>query len=90
MDKKTLDSKQLAIQLVEKLHIETRRFMEEYRTADPTVVVGAANLYLASVMMQAPSKENAMKVLEADFDVIRSIVLDTPDEMFRIPHVKES
>lgn len=87
MGEKILDANKLAYELAERLHEETRRFMTEFRTGDPGVVLGAANLYLASVMVQAPSKDNAMTVLESDFDVIRNILIQTPDKMFRIPHV---
>lgn len=84
---KTIDKKDLPYELFNRLAAETQKFMEEFKCYDPAVIIGAANLYLAGTMVQAPSKEQAKTVLEADFDIIRTIVTDTPDEMFRIPHV---
>ena len=81
------DKKQLPYELFDRLAAETRKFMEEFKCYDPAVIIGGANLYLAGTMMQAPSKEQAKSVLESDFDIIRAIIADTPDEMFRVPHV---
>lgn len=81
-----MDTVQLAHELVNKLLAETAKFMEEYKTNDPSVVVGASNLYSAAILLQAPTKANALTVLNENYAIINKYLMEMPDELFGNPN----
>ena len=91
MDIKEIQLQRLAYQLADKLNHTTRQFIHEYRTTESRCVFGAANLYMAGLFVNFPTKEKAFEVLEKNFDKIREILNATPDEAFvgRRPEPKE-
>lgn len=46
------------------------------------VILGAANVFLASTLVNAPTKADALKTAESCFQVIRAAINGTPDPMF--------
>lgn len=80
-----MDTAQLAHELVNKLLEVTGKFMEDYKTNDPAVVVGASNLYSAAILLRAPSKENALNVLNENFAILNKYITEMPDDLFGKP-----
>lgn len=61
--------------------------VESFRMAHPTmsinVVFGAANVFMAGWLSNAPSKEAAHEMLDANYQVMRNLINSTPDEIYK-------
>ena len=69
------------------LHKELLKTAEKFTKKCPKgnnadVILGAGNCYIAGFLVNAPSKEEAIKTLDQCRDVMRSMIEATPDDFF--------
>lgn len=78
----TIDQNALAYLLNNEFQKTTDRFKKTHPAMTLNVVMGAANVFIASLHCNAPSKVEALKVLEQNFNIIRKVINGTPDAFF--------
>lgn len=79
----TLDEKNnLAYLLHKELFKTVEKFMRKYPKCDGNVVLGAGNIYMAGYLINAPSKDEALKTLDANIELMRNLIDQTPDDFF--------
>lgn len=70
-----------AYALADKLNDKLGEILQKEPQPIP-VILGAANVFLASTLVNAPTKSDALKTAESCFQVIRGAINGTPDQMF--------
>ena len=74
--------KSLAYSLNEKLQYATQRFLDKHPKATINAIFGAANVFIASWLCYAPTKEDALKVLDENCKILKNMIEETPDNFF--------
>lgn len=80
--KQSPDQNNLAYLLTSEIQKTTEKFVKTHPYMSINGVMGAANVFMASLLCNAPSKEEALKTLDANFNIIRNIITDTPEQIF--------
>ncbi len=76
------DQNTLAYLLNDEFQKTTDRFKKTHPAMTINAVMGAANVFIASLHCNAPTKGEALKVLEQNFNIIREVINGTPDAFF--------
>lgn len=80
---KSIDDKDYMAYLLHKELLETaEKFAEACPKADADVILGAGNLYIAGFLINAPTKQEALKTLESCVEIMRRAIDVTPDNLF--------
>lgn len=82
MEDKQKQLNALAYQLHDQLQDATEQFAHDNPDTSVFVVLGAANLYLASLLCHAPDREKAKHKLHKCTKIIEGILDNTPDVYF--------
>lgn len=77
-----IDQNALAYMLANKLHDTAHKFCMKHQVANINAMLGAANIFLGTWLTHAPNREKALEGLDMCVDVIRSMIEQTPDDMF--------
>lgn len=72
----------LAYMLADELQKATGKFARRCPAININGILGAANIFLATWHVHAPSKEVALQDVEKSFDIIRNVLANTPAEFF--------
>lgn len=72
----------LAYLLNEELFKTSNEFMKKHPETDPSVILSAGALYIASLITQASTKEKALETLDGCVELIHSVINITPDHFF--------
>lgn len=73
---------QLSYRLNEHLSNATDEFIQENPEADVFTLIGAANIYLSSLIVNASNRQLAIKTLEECHAIQRNLINNTPDSFF--------
>lgn len=74
-----------AFKLANRLHDATGEYWKQLGRSDlnyNSIVAGAANLYMASICMNAGSRENAFEALRMCMEIVHDLIQNTPDVWF--------
>lgn len=72
----------LAYKLNEKLINATEKFRRDHPKMSINAIFGAANVYVAGWLSNAPNKAAALEMLEANHAILQNLINSTPDYMF--------
>lgn len=72
----------LAYQLHSELLKTAGKFSKKCPKTDAEVILGAGNMYVAGFLINAPSKEEALRTLESCYETMKNLLDVTPDYMF--------
>lgn len=76
------DQNALAYLLNNEFQKTTERFKKTHPEMTLNAVIGAANIFIATMHCNAPTKGEALEVLEQNFNIIRELINGTPDVFF--------
>lgn len=76
------DQNALAYLLNNEFQKATDKFKKTHPGMTLNAVIGATNIFIASMHCNAPTKGEALKVLEQNFNIIRELINGTPDVFF--------
>lgn len=77
------DANDLAYELSNELQDATEKFAQRHECEmSVKIALGAANVYMASWLTHAPSREEALKSLDICADIVRNLIETTPDFFF--------
>ncbi len=74
----------LAYELNNALQFATEKFMREHPKANITVALGAANIYMATMLCNAPTKQQALETLPGAINIVTELIKATPDAFFSL------
>lgn len=78
----TPDQNSLAYLLSNELQKTTEKFKKAHPFLSINGIMGAANIFLATWHVNAPTRTEALETLEQNFELIRNLINNTPEAFF--------